>query len=306
MPSSGKKSLLRRYSMSLTAAGLLLLSYYLVSLSRSSLSVAHAGTRIVDTIFLPLQRSYVAVTNELRRTWERYIWLIGVAGERDDLLSRLKELEAKNSQLIELESENIRLRALLKLTEENHWEGVSAVVVGRDHSNWVREVTLNKGSSSGIRPGLPVMDGHGVVGQVITVAENSSRVLLITDSSSAVDAIVQSCRASGVVEGGLGSSTTVLRYIMKSKDYLVGIGDRVIASGLDGVYPKGALVGVVKKVDANSSGMYQYIEIQPSADVERLENVIVLTNFGGGTSDGTKNSNGELNSNTDQKSGDVS
>lgn len=292
--------------MSLTAAGLLLLSYYLVSFSRSSLSVAHVGTRVVDTIFLPLQRSYVAVTNELRRTWEGYIWLIGVAGERDELLSRLKELEAKNSQLIELESENIRLRALLKLTEENRWEGVSAVVIGRDHSNWVREVTLNKGSSAGIRPGLPVMDGHAVVGQVITVAANSSRVLLITDSSSAVDAIVQSCRASGVVEGGLGSSTTVLRYIMKSKDYLVRIGDRVIASGLDGVYPKGALVGVVKKVDANSSGMYQYIEIQPSADVERLENVVVLTNFGGAASDGTKNSNDEVHSNTDQKSGDVS
>ena len=274
--------------MGLTAAGLLVLSYYLVSVSRSTLGVAQLGTRVVDTVFLPLQRTYVSATDTLRRTWERYIWLIGVAGERDELASRLKELEAKNSQLIELESENQRLRGLLKLTTSNGWEGVSAMVVGRDHSNWVREVTINRGSGVGIKPGQPVMDGHGVVGQVITVAESSARVLLITDSSSAVDALVQSCRASGVVEGGLGSSTTVLRYIMKSKDYPVRIGDRVIASGLDGVYPKGALVGVVKKVDANSSGMYQYIEIQPSADVERLENVVVLTNYTNGVRDGAE------------------
>jgi rod shape-determining protein MreC len=299
VPTIGKKSFIRRYSLWLTAVGLLLASYYLVSVSRSSLGIAQVGTRVVDTMFLPLQRSYLAVTNELRRTWEHYIWLIGVAGERDELLSRLRELEAKNSQLIELESENNRLRGLLNVTTSNSWDGVSAVVIGRDHSNWVREVTINKGSSAGIRRGQPVMDGHGIVGQVITVAENSSRILLITDSSSAIDAIVQSCRASGVVEGGLGSSTTVLRYIMKSKDYPVRIGDRVIASGLDGVYPKGALVGVVKKVDANSSGMYQYIEIQPSADVERLENVVVLTNFGGGT----KNSGGDDPKGADQKSG---
>jgi len=101
-------------------------------------------------------------------------------------------------------------------------------------------------------------------------------VLLLTDNSSAVDAIVQSSRASGIAEGGVESDVLRLRYVEKLAEAQVHAGDRVIASGIDGVFPKGTLIGVVHKVNPTAPGLFQYIEIKPSADLQRLENVLII------------------------------
>ncbi len=267
---------LRRHSLLLTTFGLLIGAFQLMSLSISNRALPQIGGRAVDFVFLPFQKGYHEVFQSGKYLFRHYFFLLNVESERNELLSRVKELEAHNSRLMEYDSENKRLRSILGFSEESGFSGVVASVVGRDASNWVKSITIDRGSSDGLREGLAVVDGNAVVGQTTTVNPHSSRVLLLTDNSSAIDALAQSSRAVGTVEGGLGRSALKFRYVLKLKEFLVNVGDRVIASGQDGVFPKGSLIGVVSKVNPQASGWFQDIEVEPSVDVYRLENVLVL------------------------------
>jgi len=267
---------LRRHSLLLTTFGLLIGAFQLMSLSISNRALPQTGARAVDFVFLPFQKGYHEVFQSGKYLFNHYFWLLSVESERNELLSRVKELEAHNSRLMEYDSENKRLRRILNFSEQSGFSGVVSSVVGRDASNWVKSITIDRGSADGIREGLAVVDGNAVVGQTTTVNPHSSRVLLLTDNSSAIDAVAQSSRAVGTVEGGLGRSKLKFRYVLKLKEFQVNVGDRVIASGQDAVFPKGALIGVVSKVNPQASGWFQDIEVEPSVDVYRLENVLVL------------------------------
>lgn len=267
---------LRRHSLLFTSIALLICSFQLMSLSVSNRAVPQYGARMVDTIFSPVEKGYHEVYQSTRYIWNHYFWLLDVETERNELMNRVKELEAHNSRLMEYDSENKRLRRILDFTDRSGYSGAVATVIGRDPSNWVKTITIDRGSADGLRAGLAVVDGNAIVGQTTAVGERSSRVLLLTDNSSAIDALAQSSRAVGTAEGGLGRSSLRLRYVLKLKEFQVNIGDRIIASGLDGVYPKGALIGVASKVNPQAAGLFQEIEVEPSVDVYRLENVLVL------------------------------
>lgn len=267
---------LRRHSLSLTSFVLFASAVQLLNLSVANPGLGRAGTRFVDGLLVPLEKTYYEAFQSVRFFWSRYLWLIGVEEERNELQRRVKELEAHNSRLMEYDTENRRLRAMLRFSEKSGMRGVAAAVVGRDPSNWVSTLTIDRGSDDGLRPGLSVVDGNAVVGQLTSVTRSSGRVLLVTDSTSSIDSIVQSSRASGTVEGGQGAEGLKLRYVLKLKEFAVNVGDRVIASGLDGVFPKGALLGVVKSVDPSSAGLFQEIELRPSVDVHHIENVLVI------------------------------
>ncbi len=266
----------RRHALLLTALLLFTCCFQLMSLSITHRDFPRIGARLVYSLISPIQKLYHETSESTKYLWSHYLWLLDVEDERNDLLERVKVLEAQNSRLMEFESENQRLRRLLQFSEETGHVGVAASVVGRDPSNWLRTITIDRGSADGIKPGFAVVEGNAIVGQTTAVTPHSSQVLLLLNSSSAVDAIVQSSRASGIAEGGLESEMLRLRYVQKLEEAQVHAGDRVIASGIDGVFPKGALIGVVHKVNAASPGLFQYIEVKPSADLHRLENVLVI------------------------------
>ncbi|MCC6220500.1 MAG: rod shape-determining protein MreC [Deltaproteobacteria bacterium] len=232
------------------------------------------GGALVNEIVAPLQNAHHNAFKSVTNAWERYIWLVNVEKERDDLLSKIGTLETENSQLLEYSHENKRLSQLLAFGERTGHVGVAANVIGRDPSNWVRAITIDRGTNHGITPGLAVVDGNAVVGQTTAVSSDSARVLLITDSRSSVDAIVQISRGSGIVEG-TSLKELVLRYLVK--EYPALPGDRVLTSGLDGVYPKGALIGMVVDVKADVNSLFQDVRLLPSVDFNRLENVLVIT-----------------------------
>lgn len=221
----------------------------------------------------PFELGYSKTARTGRELWEHYVWLLEVERERDELTQRIQAIESQNSSLLEYKNENERLRRLLQYPETPDLQRIPAAVVGRDPSNWVQGVTIDRGSNDGIVEGMAVVDGVAIVGQVVMVTPRTSKVMLLTDSTSAIDAIVQSSRAQGIVEGVEGRKLE-LSYVIK--DYTVQTGDRVIASGLDGTYPKGTLIGVVTEVRRSSSGIFQQIDVQPSVDLSRLENVLVL------------------------------
>lgn len=267
---------LRRHSLLFTAIFLLVSSFQLMALSISNPSIARYGTKAVDKVILPMEKGYYELSQTIRFYWKHYLWLVDVESENNELINRLKLLEANNTKLHEIDLENQRLKGLLNFKETSGYAGVIARVIARDPSNWVKTVTVNRGANDGVKVGYAVVDGNAIIGQTVVVNDNSSRVLLITDNSSAVATIAQSSRVQGIAEGSLSPDVLKLKYALKVKELEIKIGERIIASGLDGVFPKGALVGVVSEVTDSGDDLFQEVEVTPSIDIGRLEDVLVV------------------------------
>jgi rod shape-determining protein MreC len=273
---------LKRHSISLISIVLIVVSFQLMSASVRDRTIPQIGGQLVSSLLSPFQRAHHNSFEAVRYYWHHYLWLLDVQAERDELVERIKALEAKNSRLVEYETENKRLRSLLEFPERSNLRRVAASVIGRDPTNWVRSVTIDRGREDGLKEGLAVVDGHAVIGQTIAVSRFTARVLLLTDRSSAIAAIEQSSRAPGVVEGTSGDSLR-LRYL--EKGFELSPGQRVIASGVDGIYPKGVALGVITRVGEDKGGLFQDVDLAPSADLKRLESVLVLVPRGAGASD---------------------
>ena len=151
---------------------------------------------------------------------------------------------------------------------------LAARVVGRDPSPWFKTIMIDKGEKYGVVKGLPVIVSEGVVGQVVNVSEQYSRVLLIIDRNSAVDALVQDSRARGMVKGN-NTEQCLFRYALR-KDVIL-TGQVIITSGLDQVFPKGLRIGVVVDVKKEDSRLFQKIVLQTCVDFDKLEEVLVIT-----------------------------
>jgi rod shape-determining protein MreC len=149
-----------------------------------------------------------------------------------------------------------------------------AHVIGGDASGWVKGLLLDRGSASGVREGMPVVHPQGIVGQIVSVGSDSSRVLLVNDHASGVDVLHEGTRARGVVEGA-GEQVCELKFL--TKDVQVREGDAVITSGMDTVYPKGVLVGRISGVASSSGALFQTIEVRPSVDFSKLEEVLIVS-----------------------------
>ncbi len=120
---------------------------------------------------------------------------------------------------------------------------------------------------------MAVIVPEGVVGQILKTGPRHATVLLLTDYNSAIDAIVQRTRAKAIVEGR-GENRCQLKYLLRSEDVVVG--DLVVTSGLGGNFPKGLLVGEIRKVEQREHGIFQYAELVPSVDLTKLEEVLVI------------------------------
>ena len=168
---------------------------------------------------------------------------------------------------------NDRLRNLLDFQKSITELVVAAEVIGKDPSPWFKTVIIDKGKADGLTKGLPVVMPQGIAGQVTEVANHYAKVMLILDRNSAVDSLVQRTRARGVVKG---ESTDQLRlaYVLRKKD--VQVGDIVVSSGLDGIYPKGLRIGLVAEVIEHEADIFHEVFITPFVDFEKLEEVLVV------------------------------
>jgi rod shape-determining protein MreC len=238
--------------------------------------VPQAGWSLLAKIVYPIQK----ITHEVFETgsfvWNRYIWLQHVALERDILQLQIKELEERNSVLSELTHENERLRSLLNYTDSNVYTGVVASVIGKDPSNWLMTISVDKGSNDGIKVGLPVVSGNGVVGQIAAVSPKSSIVLLINDTASSIGAMLQKNRSVGVIEGLFNSNELKLSYIENIQEESFSIGERVITSGMDDIFPKGLVIGDVKEVSHADGSLFIDIRVLPSVNLKKIELVTIL------------------------------
>jgi rod shape-determining protein MreC len=210
----------------------------------------------------------------MRSIRDRFRFLDNMRSENEGLKGRVVELEARMESLLEAEMTNRRLQKLLDLKTRVPGRSVSAAVIGNSASTWFQSLTINKGERDGIRKGMAVISPVGIVGQVVVVARRSAKVLLITDRSSGVDVISQRSRARGIVSGSLDNGP-VMQYVRRSED--IQEGDRLITSGLDGVFPKGLLVGTVGKVTKEYNGHFQQVEVALAVNPSRIEEVLVAS-----------------------------
>jgi len=184
-------------------------------------------------------------------------------------------LELRNAR--ESSAENERLKGLLNLKENTGYTQVPARVIARDPSVWFNTVTINRGSSSGITLNMPVATGSGIVGRVVAVSPWTAQVMLITDEKAAAGAVVGQLGESGALGSvsGLGKAGLVeMRYVSGLQK--VEVGDYILTTGQDGIYPAGLNVGEVLEVKHGTATQPHQIYVRPSARLDQLEEVAVL------------------------------
>jgi len=226
-------------------------------------------------ITAPIQTAFHHVVKWTNNLWRQYFFLVFTAKENENLKEVLKLALEKNRWHTEIESSNARLRKLLDFQEATSYKMIAAEVVGKDPSPWFKTIVVNKGAAKGVLKGLPVVTPEGIVGQVIESASGYSKVMLIIDQNSAVDALIQRTRARGIIQGESGGGFN-FKYVLRKED--VRVEDRVVSSGLDGVFPKGFDLGHVSGVVRPMAGMFQVVTVLPSVDFDKLEEVFIILN----------------------------
>ncbi len=227
---------------------------------------------MVETIVPPIQ-SLGRVTHIFEDTVKRYVWLRQVQEENELLQQRVAALEQRLADYREAYVENLRLRRLLDFKSTIHAETLAAQVVLHDLTGWFQTLMVDKGFLDGVAPDMAVVNDEGVVGRVLDVSDRYSRILLITDPGSAVDALVQRNRVRGVLSGK-DSNSCFLRYVRGNQD--VQVGDLIITSGKDGVYPKGLRLGVVQGIVKDPVDLFQRIHVKPLVRLTALEEVLII------------------------------
>jgi rod shape-determining protein MreC len=229
--------------------------------------------RGVMAIVSPFQKQLTVFVQSIKTIWNHYFFLIGTAEENDRLKQALGQSLQKINQCSETELANERLRHLLGFEQEIPRPMVPAQVVGRDPSPWSKTVIIDKGIEDGVRQGAPVVIPEGIVGIVIEASDRYAKVLLLIDPNSAVDALVQQTRARGIVKGG-GDDYCMFDYVLRK--HAISVGDTVVSSGLDGVFPKGLRVGRISEIVRLNAGIFQKVSVTPYVDFEILEEVFVI------------------------------
>ena len=234
--------------------------------------------RGIFTILSPLQRGVSGAVGLGKGLWEGYGIHRRTFEENRRLHERVRYLEVLLQERSRLARETERLREVLELREVLPLDTVVAEIVSRDGVPWFRTLTIDKGSAHGVGLNAPVMSSSGVVGRVIAVGPYAARVQVLLDRDAGVGVLIERTRVAGVVSGQVvqadaGGGDLVLKYVPERAD--VAIGDVVVTSGFDRIYPRGLMVGRVSAVEPGA-GLLKSIRVEPSARFERLEEVLVV------------------------------
>lgn len=284
MQGSGKKLTPSKIRRSETAgSGLITIVLVVVSLVIFTLSVQENGTgvfstarNVTQTLVTPIRfvGSLVAAPFSGASNIMRNLTADG------ETLSELKQenerLSARNVELEESEKTAQRLQELLDVRSSYNLQSIAARVISGATDSWTDSITIDKGSASGISPGMPVVNQTGAIGQVLSCSATTSTVRLISDEQSSVSAMIQVSRAQGMLQGSI-DGTLHLQYIRT--DQTVNVGDIVVTSGLGGVFPKGLPIGKVSVVEGSPASSYYEITVEPFGRPDNYEEVLIVTSL---------------------------
>jgi rod shape-determining protein MreC len=223
-------------------------------------------------LFSEVQRAGATFVQAVTGLWTGYVDLRGVRAENERLHAELAQARVALQQERAVAQRTRALQGLLDLRERAVVETTAADVIAAAATPDFRTVTIGKGASDGLRPDMAVIAPAGVVGRIIVPSARAAKVQLLIDRNAAAGALVERSRAQGVVLGS-GSDRLALEYVSGAADIVEG--DTVLTSGIDGIYPKGFVIGVVEQVE-RSGGAVRSVVVAPAVDFTRLEEVLVV------------------------------
>jgi len=261
-----------------------ILLFLLVAVVLWSVSVTAAGggrltplAAALREAVAPVQGGLYRVSDQVYQVFAYPLQLVQATRQNRQLEQQVANLRAQVYSLEEYRSEAQRLETILNYhpVYASSYGKLVAGVTGRNAGNWFRTLTINRGSRAGVAPNLPVVTPDGLVGRVLDVTPDTAEVLLITDPRSGVGSMIMETRVPGIVAGGSsGTGEISLTNIPIIQD--VQPGQTVVTSGTGSYFPQGIPIGVVAKVANEPAGLFKTATLNPFADLNRLEEVIVL------------------------------
>ena len=229
-----------------------------------------------STITMPFRMAGSAIAMPFQGIGNIFSNLTADQQTLSDLKAENEQLRSRNAELEETNQSTQRLQGLLDLKNTYNLQSTGARVISGSTDSFNNTIVIDKGTSSGLAVGMPVVDSGGVIGQIIECGPTTSTVRLITDEKSGVAAMVQSSRAQGML---MGSASRQITLNLINTNQEVAVGDTVVTSGLGGVFPKGLPLGKVTSVEAAPGSLYYTIVIEPFGNVSTNEEVMVITSL---------------------------
>ena len=257
---------------------LLLLVLMILTIYEQSTGTLISPESTLARVLAPVQSLVSRVTQGI----SGYLYRVKL---RSNIEYEYNQLKAQNDELIlrsilyeELEEENAQLRALLGEYEARaEMDPVLARVIASESGNYFSTFTINKGKNDGVDTQMAVITAEGLIGYIYEVFDTTAKVITIIDDQASLAALIESSRDQGAVKGTLGSTGEPLcRMYYLSADSVPRPGDRVITSGVGVSFPKGLLIGYVRESTRAIEDSKHYIVVEPAADFEHIENVLVL------------------------------
>ncbi len=238
--------------------------------TRSGVPVLQA---FVFGVFAEVQRGTAAVFGGVRRTWGEYAALRYVHADNLALKQQVRELQVAIQRERALAGEAESLRRLLDLRDRSQMPTLAAEVIGTSPTADFRSVIIDRGTSDGVQIDMAVVSPAGAVGRVVIPSRHAARVQLLIDRDAAAAVMVGETRAQAIARG-TGQSLLSLEYL--SGTATIQMGDAVVTSGIDGIYPEGFVVGRVEQID-RAGGLFRSVSVRPAVDFSALEHVLVVT-----------------------------
>ena len=241
---------------------------------------SRAGVPVLESVtfgvFSRLQGGAAGAIRGVTGTWSNYVGLRHAQTENESLRKQVGELEVRLQEQRALAARAAQLEALLKLRESASLPTIAAEVIAGNPNPGLLTVTVNRGSADGVQENMAVIAPKGIVGRVIgPVASRAARVQLLIDQAAAAGAVTERTRAGGLVVGAEIDGRPGLRMDVVSNLADVIPGDTIVASGVDGIYPKGFVIGTVEKSERGKQ-LYRAITVTPAVDFSSIEEVLIV------------------------------
>ena len=237
---------------------------------------SRSGVPLLEVVtfgaFAEVQRGAAGLTGSIRDAWSGYGNLRRVRAENEELRRQLGELQLQFQHERARAERAAQLEKLLGFQQQLPVQTIAAGVIGASASHDFRGITIDRGSNTGVAANMAVIAPTGLVGRIVTPTTHVSKVQLLIDRNAAAGALIERSRAQGIV---VGTGVEMLRMDFVAVTADVKVGDTILTSGVDGIYPKGFIIGKVEQVD-NGNGIYKVIRVRPTVEFNRLEEVLVV------------------------------
>lgn len=253
---------------------ILIMLVILTNIENSNLSYIE---NVASKLVMPIQNGLTYLKNKINGNSTFFTDINDLKDENQELKKKNSELEQSLRELENIKTENETLKEYLNLTEKfNQYETIPGYVVNRDISNYSRTIVINIGKRDGVEKNMTVISDKGLVGHIVSVDDNTSKVQTIVDSGSSVSSLMSTSRDSIICKGTLENSWS-LKAMYIPTDTTIIQGDSIETSGIGGIYPKGIHIGTVEKVINTNNNIDRYAIIRTAVDFEKLETVLVVT-----------------------------